>query len=165
TEDPNVLIQQTYEVLEYYARPKVLFKASVVNIGATGIGDTVTIHRHDLNIHYQTRVRKVIRDKINDNRTQVELGDVVHTSSTKKQANINSALNNLEGTIRDTARNEILPSLPSANGVNQNFYQNEEPERKRTGDLWYRDHPSLAGHRQLLMWNGDAWELLADTYH
>src|SRR5699024_2726978 len=26
TEDPNVLIQHTYEALEYYARPKVLFK-------------------------------------------------------------------------------------------------------------------------------------------
>lgn len=25
------------------------------------------------------------------------------------------------------------------------------------------EYPSLAGHKQLLMWNGEAWELIADT--
>src|SRR5699024_5144771 len=67
TDDPNVLINQTYQELLVRARPKVLFKASVINTGDMLIGDTVTIHRHDLGFHYQARVRKVVRDRKNNN--------------------------------------------------------------------------------------------------
>src|SRR5699024_11261267 len=38
-----------------------------------------------------------------------------------------------------------------------------EPERKKVGDSWVRDHPSLAGETQQLVWNGEAWELILDT--
>src|SRR5699024_8428249 len=69
TEDPEVLIEQTWQALQEYARPKVLFSATVANIGDTGIGDTVTIHRHDLNMHYKTRVRKVMRNRKNNDKT------------------------------------------------------------------------------------------------
>ena len=159
-EDPERLLELTYEQLKVQARPKVLFKATVANIGATGIGDTVTIHRHDLDIHYQTRVRKVVRDKLNDNKTQVELGDVVYTPSTKRQANIR----NIERNVSDIQESQanLSYTLLSADGFNSITYGNVEPERKRTGDLWYRDHPSIPGETQLLIWNGEAWELLID---
>ena len=159
-EDPERLLELTYEQLKVQARPKVLFKATVANIGATGIGDTVTIHRHDLDIHYQTRVRKVVRDKLNDNKTQVELGDVVYTPSTKRQANIR----NIEQNVSDIQESQanLSYTLLSADGFNSITYGNVEPERKRTGDLWYRDHPSIPGETQLLIWNGEAWELLID---
>lgn len=162
TEDKNELINRTYESLKYYSRPKVLFKADVINIGDVNIGDTVTIHRHDLNIHYKTRVRKVERNIKNNNKTKIELGDVLHNSSTKKQKQFSSNLNNLQDQLETLQAEQRVTSIEARNGVTTNF-TNDEPQRKKTGDLWYRDHPSLAGKTQLLMWNGNSWELLLDT--
>src|SRR5699024_6667184 len=162
TEDPEILIEQTWQVLQEYARPKVLFSATVANIGDTGIGDTVTIHRHDLNMHYKTRVRKVMRNRKNNDKTQVEIGDVVYTTSTKRQSNINSKINNMKNDISND-RDEVSHVVVSADGKNNITYSNTEPERKKVGDSWVRDHPSLAGETQWLVWNGEAWELLVDT--
>lgn len=162
TEEPEVLIEQTWQALQEYARPKVLFSATVANIGDTGIGDTVTIHRHDLNMHYKTRVRKVMRNRKNNDKTQVEIGDVVYTASTKRQSNINSKLNNMENELSNV-RAEVSHVVVSADGKNTINYGNLEPERKRVGDSWVRDHPSLAGETQWLVWNGEAWELILDT--
>src|SRR5699024_9738679 len=158
----KVLIEQTWQTLQEYARPKVLFSATVANIGDTGIGDTVTIHRHDLNMHYKTRVRKVMRNRKNNDKTQVEIGDVVYTASTKRQANINSKLNNMENDLSNV-RDEVSHVVVSADGKNTINYGNSEPKRKRVGDSWVRDHPSLAGETQWLVWNGEAWELILDT--
>lgn len=162
TDDPEKLIQETYQELLVRARPKVLFKASVINIGDVLIGDTVTIHRHDLDFHYQARVRKVVRDRKNNNKTQVEIGDVVHTPSTKRQGQINSALNNVASDL-ENVRGEITEARSSADGKNVNNYGNVEPNRKKVGDTWFRDHPSLTGESQILVWNGEAWELIMDT--
>src|SRR5699024_3178848 len=148
--------------LQEYARPKVLFSATVANIGDTGIGDTVTIHRHDLNMHYKTRVRKVMRNRKNNDKTQVEIGDVVYTVSTKRQANINSQLNNMQNDLSNV-KGEVSHVVTSADGKNTINYGNSEPERKKVGDSWVRDHPSLAGETQWLVWNGEAWELILDT--
>ena len=161
-EDPANLLRLTYEQLKVSARPKVLFKTTVANIGATGIGDTVTIHRHDLNMHYQTRVRKVVRNKLNDNKTQIELGDTVVTPSTKRAKQNNATIKNLKQELGRT-RQEITETRLSADGKTNNHYGRAEPERKRTGDTWYRPHPSIAGEMQMLIWNGEAWELLVDT--
>src|SRR5699024_1067382 len=162
TEDPEVLIEQTWQVLQEYARPKVLFSATVANIVDTGIGDTVTNHRHDLNMHYKTRVRKVIRNRKNNDKTQVYIGDVVYKANTKRQSNINSKLNNMENYLSNV-RDEVSHVVVSAVGKNTINYGNSEPERKKVGDSWVRDHPSLAGETQWLVWDGEAWELILDT--
>ena len=161
-EDKNRLINLTYQQLLVSSRPKVLFKTTVANIGATGIGDTVTIHRHDLNIHYQTRVRKIVRNKLNDNKTQVELGDAVVTASTKRDKQNNATIKNLNQEI-EKVKADVTISQTSADGKNTIFYGSAEPERQRTGDTWYRPHPSIAGETQMLVWNGTAWELVIDT--
>lgn len=161
-EDKNRLINLTYQQLLVSSRPKVLFKTTVANIGATGIGDTVTIHRHDLNIHYQTRVRKIVRNKLNDNKTQIELGDAVVTASTKQTKQNNATIKNLNNEI-DKIKANVTTSQNSADGKNTIFYGSAEPERQRTGDTWYRPHPSIAGETQMLTWNGTAWELVIDT--
>ena len=161
-EDKNRLINLTYQQLLVSSRPKVLFKTTVANIGATGIGDTVTIHRHDLNMHYETRVRKVVRNKLNDNKTQIELGDAVVTPSTKRAKQNNATIKNLKQEL-DRAQQEITETRLSADGKTNNHYGQTEPERKRTGDTWYRPHPSIAGEMQMLIWDGNAWELILDT--
>lgn len=161
-EDKNRLINLTYQQLLVSSRPKVLFKATVANIGATGIGDTVTIHRHDLNMHYETRARKVVRNKLNDNKTQIELGDAVVTPSTKQAKQNNATIKNLNQEI-EKVKTDITTSITSADGKNTINYGPVEPTRKRTGDTWYRPHPSLANETQMLVWNGSAWELVVDT--
>lgn len=161
-EDPINLLKLTYEQLKVSARPKVLFKSTVANIGTTGIGDTVTIHRHDLNLHYETRVRKVVRNKLNDNKTQVELGDVVVTPSTKRAKQNNATIKNLKQEL-EKAQQEITETRLSADGKTNNHYGATELERKRTGDTWYRPHPSITGEYQVLTWDGNAWELILDT--
>ena len=161
-EDKNRLINLTYQQLLVSSRPKVLFKTTVANIGATGIGDTVTIHRHDLNIHYQTRVRKIVRNKLNDNKTQIELGDAVVTASTKQTKRNNATIKNLNQEI-ERVKVSVTTSQNSADGKNTIFYGSAVPERQRTGDTWYRPHPSIAGETQMLTWNGTAWELVLDT--
>ena len=161
-EDKNRLINLTYQQLLVSSRPKVLFKTTVANVGATGIGDTVTIHRHDLNIHYQTRVRKIVRNKLNDNKTQVELGDAVVTASTKRDKQNNATIKNLNQEI-EKVKADVTISQTSADGKNTIFYGSAEPTRKHTGDTWYRPHPSIAGETQMLVWNGTAWELVIDT--
>ena len=161
-EDKNRLINLTYQQLLVSSRPKVLFKTTVANVGATGIGDTVTIHRHDLNIHYQTRVRKIVRNKLNDNKTQIELGDAVVTASTKRANQNNAIIKNLNQEI-EKVKVDVTTSQTSADGKNTIFYGSEEPTTMRTGDTWYRPHPSIAGETQMLVWNGTAWELVIDT--
>lgn len=161
-EDKNRLINLTYQQLLVSSRPKVLFKTTVANIGATGIGDTVTIHRHDLNMHYETRVRKVVRNKLNDNKTQIELGDAVVTPSTKQAKQNNATIKNLNQEI-EKVKTDVTTSITSADGKNTINYGPVEPTRKRTGDTWYRPHPSLANETQMLVWNGSAWELVVDT--
>ena len=161
-EDKNRLINLTYQQLLVSSRPKVLFKTTVANVGATGIGDTVTIHRHDLNIHYQTRVRKIVRNKLNDNKTQIELGDAVVTPSTKQAKQNNATIKNLNQEI-EKVKADVTISQTSADGKNTIHYGPAEPTRKRTGDTWYRPHPSIAGETQMLVWNGTAWELVLDT--
>ena len=161
-EDKNRLINLTYQQLLVSSRPKVLFKSSVANIGATGIGDTITIHRHDLNIHYQTRVRKIVRDKLNDNKTQIELGDAIVTPSTKQTKQNNATIKNLNQEL-EKVKVDVIISQTSADGKNTINYGSTEPERKRTGDTWYRPHPSIAGETQMLVWNGTAWELVIDS--
>src|SRR5699024_1779952 len=161
-EDKNRLINLTYQQLLVSSRPKVLFKTTVANVGATGIGDTVTIHRHDLNIHYQTRVRKIVRNKLNDNKTQVELGDAVVTASTKRAKENNATIKNLTQEL-EKVKDDVTTSQTSADGKNTIFYGSKEPERQRTGDTWYRPHPSIAGETQMLVWNGTAWELVVDS--
>ncbi|WP_440483673.1 phage tail spike protein, partial [Salmonella enterica] len=161
-EDPERLLEQTFQQLLTTARPKVSFSASVMNIGASNIGDTVTIHRYDLGIHYETRIRKVERDKLDDNRTSVELGDVVHSGQTKKQNQLSQTVQSVNDTVAQNTA-DISYTLDTANGKNSLTYGNVEPERKRTGDLWYRDHTSISGENQMLKWNGDARELVLDT--
>ena len=161
-EDKNRLINLTYQQLLVSSRPKVLFKTTVANVGATGIGDTVTIHRHDLGIHYQTRVRKIVRNKLNDNKTQIELGDAVVTASTKRAKENNATIKNLTQEL-EKVKDDVTTSQTSADGKNTIFYGSKEPERQRTGDTWYRPHPSIAGETQMLVWNGTAWELVVDS--
>lgn len=46
-------------------RPRVSFKADVLDVGSLELGDTVAINRHDIKIEYFTRVYKAEHNLLN----------------------------------------------------------------------------------------------------
>lgn len=82
-EEPNELLQKTYETLLYYCRPLVQFSTEV--LGSDAIGNIVSIHRGDRKYHYETRVFKVVTDFING-KVESSLGDnLTSTSNAARQ--------------------------------------------------------------------------------
>lgn len=74
-EDPEILLQNTYDYLLATGRPKVYYRASVLDVGDTGLGDTVTIIRDDYNIRYKVRIVKRAVNLLQPSLVQVEFGD------------------------------------------------------------------------------------------
>lgn len=97
-EDAYVLLQKTYETLEYYSRPLVQFSTEV--LGADAIGNTVTIHRGDRGYHYQTRVFKVVTNYVTG-QVQAGLGDNLSGTS------INRQVSNVQNNISDLSQNKM----------------------------------------------------------
>ncbi|WP_376716713.1 phage tail spike protein [Lactococcus lactis] len=97
-EDANELLQKTYDQLAYYCRPLVQFSTEI--LGSDSIGNTVSIHRGDRNYHYQTRVFKVVTDRVNG-RVQASLGDNLSGNS------INRQLSQVQSNISDLDSNKM----------------------------------------------------------
>ncbi|WP_311875510.1 phage tail spike protein [Lactococcus lactis] len=97
-EDANELLQKTYDQLAYYCRPLVQFSTEIM--GSDSIGNTVSIHRGDRDYHYQTRVFKVVTDRVNG-RVQASLGDNLSGNS------INRQLSQVQSNISDLDSNKM----------------------------------------------------------
>lgn len=161
-EDPETLLQLTYEQLLRLSRPSVEFESTIADVGDLNIGDTVTIHRHDLGIHYEARVFRIRKNRKNEQLTEVSLGDRVVVSSVERQRKVNSHLKGISE-VQTQLRDDI--NFVAVNGRgNKVTYGNTEPTNNRVGDEWYRDHPSHAGERQYLVWDGEGWTVVYDTY-
>lgn len=87
--DPAELLKATWSVLQTLKRPQASFRASVMDVGDLGLGDTVAIVRHDIKIEYFTRVYKVTHNLLDERQNTIELGDDFSGSS------ITSSINNL----------------------------------------------------------------------
>lgn len=97
-EDASELLQKTYDQLAYYCRPLVQFSTEI--LGSDSIGNTVSIHRGDRDFHYQTRVFKVVTDRVNG-RVQASLGDNLSGNS------INRQLSQVQSNISDLDNNKM----------------------------------------------------------
>lgn len=87
-EDVATLIQDSYDALVAVSRPLVQFSATIAQLGYKAhLGDTVIIVRHDVGMVYETRITKLARDLLNDNKTEATLGDqLVATQSDRETA-------------------------------------------------------------------------------
>lgn len=152
TEDPEELLEQTYRALVDMSRPQVQFKASVQVVGDLGLGDTVAIIRKDVGIQYKTRVYKVVRDLLNNNRTVVELGDKVGQS-------VGKTLGKIVSTVKEQREEMVNIVQTAANGKNRIYRGEQEPTSgMMVGDLWYK--PIADGEVEMYQWNGTIWELI-----
>ncbi|SLN01895.1 Membrane proteins related to metalloendopeptidases [Brachybacterium faecium] len=93
-EDDKELLTATYQMLLDNSRPLVQFSSEV--IGASSIGDRVSIHDYDKGYHYQTRVFSVKYDRLT-NKVDTSLGDNLQGSSATTQlANVQNGVSELQ---------------------------------------------------------------------
>lgn len=92
-ENPEKLLQKTYDSLIEYSRPLVQFKTEI--LGGDTIGNTITIHRHDRNYHYQTRIFKVKIDRLTG-KVEAGLGDNITKSISKATSDLKGNVDTLE---------------------------------------------------------------------
>ncbi|MEZ7280406.1 phage tail spike protein [Limosilactobacillus fermentum] len=153
-EDPVELINATWRALQSLKRPKVSFKADVTDVGQLGLGDTVTIIRHDLKIEYLTRVYKVKHNLLNENDNQIELGDDFSGHS------ITSSLIKVDE-IANEARETAGYAAIAANGKNNNYYSSVQPLAPVEGDIWYKDLGN--GETDMYQYHNGGWVFIQST--
>lgn len=152
--DPNELLQATWKALQVLKRPKVSFKASVMDVGNLGLGDTVAIIRHDIQIEYFTRVYKVTHNLLDEKQNTIELGDDFSSRS------MTSTIASMSGAI-EKAQETAGYAATSANGKNTNFYSQDKPAYATEGDLWYKDLGN--GETDLYQYHDGNWILISST--
>lgn len=152
--DPAELLKATWSALQTLKRPQASFRASVMDVGDLGLGDTVAIVRHDIKIEYFTRVYKVTHNLLDERQNTIELGDDFSGNS------ITSTVNDLGksvGTVEQLANYAAV----SANGKNANYYGQAQPINPLEGDLWYKDLGN--GETDMYQYHAGNWILITST--
>ena len=169
-ENPEQLLERTYKALVNAARPQLALKTSSVYLRGAKIGDTIRVVRHDKRLDYDTRIFDITFNRLNDQSSDIKLGDRVGESNEAKAQTI------ADKAIDEFVANEFtnfvknLPDyLPTADGFNNNWYGAEDPTGKHPGkvlinDIWYKPDPEHEGHKIMLRWTGEVWEELLRTF-
>lgn len=163
-EDANVLIRRTYEQLVNAARPQLTLKTSTVYLKGVNIGDTIRVVRHDKKLDYDTRIFEITFNRLNNESSDIKLGDRISESNEAKIQNIASQKadelisNNFNSLLKN------LPDfLPTPNGLNRNWYGANDPTKAHAGqvginDIWFKPNPEHEGQTIMLRWTGEVWE-------
>ena len=115
-EDPVELLKATYKELQRLSIPIVTFKANLLDLANAIeqdvlIGDSIGIVRDQIGIAFEARIHKLIIDKLDDNRSVVELGDYqtlqAKDRSTRQQAIKDAVSGFSEGLIEEAIANEV----------------------------------------------------------
>ncbi|HFR3650183.1 TPA: phage tail spike protein [Streptococcus suis] len=169
-ENPEVLIERTYKALIDAARPQLTLKTSSVYLRGVKVGDTIRVVRHDKKLDYDTRVFEITFNRLNNQSSDIKLGDRIGESNEAKAQTI--ADKAVEQFVTNEFSNFVqnLPDyLPSADGFNNNWYGAEDPTVKYPGkvlinNIWYKPDPEHEGHKIILRWTGEVWEEILRTY-
>lgn len=115
-EDPVELLKATYKELQRLSVPIVTFKANLLDLSNAieqdiWIGDSVGIVRDQIGIAFEARIHKLVIDKLNENRSVVELGDYqtlqAKDRSTRQQALQDAIGGFSESSIRQAIVTEV----------------------------------------------------------
>ena len=169
-EDPGVLLERTYKALVDTARPQLTLKTTSAYLRGVKVGDTIRVVRHDKKLDYDTRIFEITFNRLNNESTDIKLGDRIGESNEAKAQTI------AEKVVDDFVSNEFsdfvqkLPDfLPSPNGFNNNWYGAEDPTVKYPGkvlinDIWFKPDPEHEGHKIMLRWTGEVWDEILRSY-
>lgn len=169
-EDKNELIKQTYESLIEASRPKLTLKTTTVYLKGARIGDTIRVVRHDRHLDYDTRIFEITFNRLNDESSDVKLGDRVGESNDAKvQSTVNKALDEFKAGEFTEFVKKLPEFIPSANGFNHNWYTSTDPTESHPGqvlinDSWYKPDPEHEGHTIMYRWTGEMWQEVLRTW-
>ena len=169
-EDKNELIKQTYEALIESSRPKLTLKTSTVYLKGVQIGDTIRVVRHDRHLDYDTRIFEITFNRLNNESSDVKLGDRVSESNDAKvQSTVNKALDEFKAGEFTEFVKKLPEFIPAANGFNHNWYTSTDPTESHPGqvlinDSWYKPDPEHEGHTIMYRWTGEMWQEVLRTW-
>lgn len=169
-EDKNELIKQTYEALIEASRPKLTLKTTTVYLKGARIGDTIRVVRHDRHLDYDTRIFEITFNRLNDESSDVKLGDRVSESNDAKvQSTVNKALDEFKAGEFTEFVKKLPEFILSANGFNHNWYTSTDPTESHPGqvlinDSWYKPDPEHEGHTIMYRWTGEMWQEVLRTW-
>ena len=163
-EDKNALIKRTYDELIRASRPQLTLKTSTVYLKGVKIGDTIRVVRHDKKLDYDTRIFEITFNRLNNESSDIKLGDRISESNEAKIQNIASqkADELISSSFNGLLKN--LPDfLPSADGLNKNWYGANDPTKTHAGkvginDIWFKPNPEHEGQTIMLRWTGEVWK-------
>ena len=164
------MIKSTYQTLINSARPQLTLKTSSVYLRGVKIGDTIRVVRHDKKLDYDTRIFEITFNRLNDQSSDIKLGDQIGESSSSK---VQSVADKAVEEFLNNEFNSFVESLPdyirTADGFNSNWYSEEDPTKKYPkmvviNDIWYKPDPEHEGHKIMLRWTGEVWEEIIRTY-
>ena len=165
TDDPNELIQMTYDYLIANAHPKVTFSTTTAYLKGE-IGDTVRVVRPDMNIDYETRIFEIKREKLSNEVIEIKLGDQISQSDGLKELQQSQSESDLQNSTVELSKKRALDFLDGAGGFNRNWYRSEAPptDKVKVGDLWYKPDPDHEGYHIMYTWDGEHWIELVRTF-
>lgn len=165
TDDPNELIQMTYDYLIANAHPKVTFSTTTAYLKGE-IGDTVRVVRPDMNIDYETRIFEIKREKLSNEVIEIKLGDQINQSDGLKELQQSQSETDLQNSTAELSKKRALDYLDGAGGFNRNWYRSEDPptDKVKVGDLWYKPDPDHEGYHIMYTWDGEHWIELVRTF-
>ena len=163
-EDKNALIKRTYDELVRASRPQLTLKTSTVYLKGVKIGDTIRVVRHDKKLDYDTRIFEITFNRLNNESSDIKLGDRISESNEAKIQNIASqkADELISSSFNGLLKN--LPDfLPSADGLNKNWYGTNDPTKAHAGkvginDIWFKPNSEHEGQTIMLRWTGEVWK-------
>ena len=163
-EDKNALIKRTYDELVSASRPQLTLKTSTVYLKGVKIGDTIRVVRHDKKLDYDTRIFEITFNRLNNESSDIKLGDRISESNEAKIQNIASQkVDELVSSGFNNIISKLPEFLPSPEGFNNNWYGKDDPTKKYVGkvlvnDIWFKPDPEHEGQTILLRWTGEVWE-------
>lgn len=163
-EDANILIRRTYEQLVNASRPQLTLKTSTVYLKDVNIGDTIRVVRHDKKLDYDTRIFEITFNRLNNESSDIKLGDRISESNEAKIQNIASQkADELISTSFNNLIKNLPDFLPSADGLNKNWYGANDPTKTHVGkvginDIWFKPNPEHEGQTIMLRWTGEVWQ-------
>lgn len=165
TDDPNELIQMTYDYLIANAHPKVTFSTTTAYLKGE-IGDTVRVVRPDMNIDYETRIFDIKRERLSNEVIEIKLGDQINQSDSLKELQQSQSESDLQNSTVELSKKRALDFLDGAGGFNRNWYRSEAPptDKVKVGDLWYKPDPDHEGYHIMYTWDGEHWIELVRTF-
>lgn len=165
TDDPNELIQMTYDYLIANAHPKVTFSTTTAYLKGE-IGDTVRVVRPDMNIDYETRIFEIKREKLSNEVIEIKLGDQISQSDGLKELQQSQSESDLQNSTVELSKKRALDFLDGAGGFNRNWYRSEDPptDKVKVGDLWYKPDHDHEGYHIMYTWDGEHWIELVRTF-